>query len=272
MHTSLSDGQRSPEEAYRIYRKHGYDFVFRTDHWQVGGVEKAGGLLVLPGCEYNVGGNVRDGVYHILYLGSDKELPVERTSTAQEIIDAIHTAGGLAGLAHPAWSLNTPEQIRALRGIDFTEIYNSVSGYPRNCRPDSSAIVDLMAANGLFLPLVAGDDTHFYNEYDTCVSFNWVQADSCTPEAILDAMCAGRCIASQGPFLEAQLDGDTLIVDSTPVEQYIYYTDSVWEEHRIDRGHGLTHSEFHIHGGRTFVRVEAIDADGKRAWSQYFKL
>lgn len=33
MHTTLSDGSKTPEEAAEIYKKAGYDVVAITDHW-----------------------------------------------------------------------------------------------------------------------------------------------------------------------------------------------------------------------------------------------
>ena len=31
LHTTISDGQRTPEESFELYRGNGYDFVARTD-------------------------------------------------------------------------------------------------------------------------------------------------------------------------------------------------------------------------------------------------
>ena len=33
LHTTVSDGVKTPEEAYELYRSRGYDFIARTDHW-----------------------------------------------------------------------------------------------------------------------------------------------------------------------------------------------------------------------------------------------
>ena len=167
MHTTRSDGAHSPTTALRIYRNEGYDAVALTDHWRFGegGIDE--GMTVLSGAEYNLAGDTgKGGVFHILSIGAEREPEIvgdDDTADPQQVIDAIHAAGGLAILAHPAWSLNTPEQILRLHGFDATEIYNSVSGVHESRRPDSSIIVDQLGARGLFLPLVADDDTHYYD-------------------------------------------------------------------------------------------------------------
>lgn len=272
-HTTLSDGRRTPQQVLRLYADFGYDFLALTDHWVhgPGGCEQ--GLLVLPGCEYNVGGNRgANGIYHILAIGCHTAPDITRQSTPQAMIDAIHAAGGLAGLAHPAWSLNSPEQIAALRGVDFTEIFNSISDLPYNARPYSGLVLDIAAAHGHPLPLAATDDAHFYGTADICRSFCYVQADSCTPDALLAALAAGRFYASQGPTLALQKQGRCLTVRCSPVEQIVYFTDCAWHPHRAEVGHDLTEGHFEAGADDSWVRVEVRDAAGRYAWSQYVTL
>ena len=35
LHTTVTDGQKSPEEAAEIYKNEGYDAIAITDHWKV---------------------------------------------------------------------------------------------------------------------------------------------------------------------------------------------------------------------------------------------
>lgn len=272
MHTKESDGAYTPEEAFELYLEHGYDFVARTDHWKVSPAARYKSMLLLPGCEYDVGRKPKDGIYHILAIGAEKEMNITRSSTPQEMIDEIHRAGGLAGLAHPAWSLNSDSQIAALEGIDFVEIYNSVSGMPRNARPYSGIILDILASRGYIYPLAATDDTHFYYEADTCRSYIMVQAEECSKDAIMRAMQEGRYYASQGPVLEVQKKDGKIIVHTSEVEEIVYFTDSAWSKHRADVGHDLTYGEYEPLPNDTFVRVEVRDKDGNYAWWQYIEV
>lgn len=269
-HTTVSDGKYTPEEAIALYRGNGYDFLALTDHWALSAEGETDGLTLLAGCEYNFGKNVREGIFHIICAAAERDPGVTREDTPQACIDKIHAAGGLAILAHPAWSLNTPEQIRPLKGLDGTEMYNSVSGLPRNCRPYSGAICDLMAAEGYFMPLMAADDTHFYIEADKCRSFIMVQAEECTAEALRAAIRRGDFYASQGPHITAERDGRTIRVHTTPVESIVCYTDVVWDPHRAEVGDGITEAEFTLAANVTSARIEATDADGRCAWTGYF--
>ena len=116
----------------------------------------------------------------------------------QAIIDAVSGCGGLAVLAHPAWSLNRPADALRLSGLAGTEIYNSVSGIPWNARPYSGAFVDQLAVEGRLLPCFAADDAHFYNG-DATRSYILVKAAEKTSAAILDAIRRGDFYATQGP-------------------------------------------------------------------------
>ena len=153
-HTNLSDGRLSPEESIALYRENGYDFMAVTDHWKLSqNAVHENGMLLLAGCEYDFGQNVRDGIFHIVAVGCETEPQLTRANSPQEAIDEIHRCGGLVNLAHPCWSMNTLDQLMPLCGVDFTEIFNSVSDLPRNCRPYSGDIIDKLAARGVYLPL-----------------------------------------------------------------------------------------------------------------------
>ena len=266
MHTKRSDGRLTPEEAIALYRKNGYDFIALTDHWKVSKTERHGDLLVLSGCEYNVGKTPSEGIFHIVGAGMYTDPCLDRADSAQEIIDRIRACGGFAVLAHPAWSLNTPEQLRSLHGYDATEIFNSVSDFPRNCRPYSGAIVDLLASEGNCVPLIATDDAHWYAETDTCRSYIWVQADENSPEALLSAMRAGRFYATQGPRISVKKEDRRLVVETTPASRITFFSDAVWVNNRSAVSENVTSCEYAIHANETFVRVEVTDAQGRTAW------
>lgn len=278
MHTTRSDGRRSPEDAISLYRDHGYDFVALTDHYVYGAEQTAdrGGTLVISGAEYDHGTEVLGGVYHIVGLGMERDPGLSREPQKPEpqvMIDAIHAAGGLAVLAHPAWSLNAPSEILKLRGIDMLEIYNTVSGLPWNCRPESGVIADLLAVRGLTPPLIAVDDAHFYAG-DECRSWIMVRAQELTSSAILGAVMRGDYFATQGPEFEYRLemrpDGSgVLTVESTPVESVWFMTDRPYEPDRSVSGHGITRAVYEVKPCDGFVRIEMCDADGRRAWSGY---
>ena len=268
MHTNMSDGRKTPEEAVRIYKAHGYDAVALTDHWVMGSNTEIDGVTVLAGAEYNCGGSdCRNGVFHIVALCCDRDPEINKSMGAQEMVDAIHKAGGLAVLAHPAWSLNSPAQIMSVKGFDATEIYNSVSAVHHSRRPDSSILVDMLGAEGRFYPLIAADDSHYYDGSEECKSFIMVQAEENTPEELKKAIKAGRFYASQGPEVHLKREGNEFVAKTSPVSTIIFLSNYVWSQRAFD-GDGITEARYTPREGEKFIRVMVEDADGKMAWSQ----
>jgi len=273
-HTTESDGWKTPEECFALYRSKGYDFLAVTDHWKTcESFTHENGLLVLSGCEYDFGTNVRDGIFHIVGVGMKNPPALTRSNRPQEALDAIHACGGLACLAHPCWSMNTLDQLMPLNGVDWTEIFNTTSDLPRNCRPYSGEILDAMAARKKFWRLAASDDTHTYQD-DVCRSFVYVKAASCTEEDILAALGNGDFYASQGPRMEIVREGDTVTV-RCPAEDHvncvIAVTDMPWENHRTEMGEDITEASFEFSKHASFMRIEIRDCENRWAWSGYIE-
>ncbi len=267
MHTNMSDGRRTPEEAIRLYKANGYDALALTDHWVLSENTTTEGVALLSGVEYNCGGSdCRNGVFHILGIGCEKEPAVNKSMGAQELIDAIHDAKGLAVLAHPAWSLNTPAQILPLRGIDAVEIYNATSAVHHSRRPDASLIVDMLGAEGRYYPLIAADDAHYYDGSDECKTFLMVAAEENTPAELKKAIKAGRFYASQGPEVHLFKQGNEFVARTSPASSIVFLSNYVWAPRAFD-GNGITEARYTPRKGESFLRVLVEDADSKQAWS-----
>ena len=262
-HTTVTDGAKTPDEVIRLYRETGYDAIAITDHWVYHPQEKAeNGLLIISGVEYDSRvADARDGHFHILGLGMPYDPQIELSSTTQQTIDLIKKAGGTVILAHPAWSLNSPAQIMALSGVDATEIYNSVSNVHMSRRPDSSLIVDMLGAQGCFFPLVADDDTHYYDG-DQCYAWIMVEAEECTEEALLRAIREGRFYATQGPEVHAWREGDEIVVRCSPCDEIVFFSDCLWCK-RVFTGNGLEQARYQITEKDHFVRVQVMDKSGR---------
>ena len=270
-HTTRSDGGLEPEKVIELYRKNGYDALALTDHWIYNASVKDHGMTVLSGAEYNIGINGNNDAYHILGLGLQADPVISELANPQEIIDGIHAVGGIVVLAHPAWSLNTPEQILNLCGIDAIEIYNSVSGVHNSRRPDSSLLVDMVASRGLYLPLIADDDAHYYDT-DTCVSWIMVEAVDNSEKAILDSVKDGAFYATQGPEVHMRIEDDEAVVRCSPVCEIAFFSNCVYCEDRAVRGSNLTEARYKINKEERFLRCEVIDEDGKRAWTNIISI
>ena len=271
MHTTASDGLLSPEEAIALYGKHGYDFVAITDHDTVAmPTQHIGSMLILSGIELAY--ELPSEELHIVGICLPQELSskLDPKLGPQYAIDCIRAAGGRAIIAHPAWSLLSTGTISGLHHVSAMEIYNSMSAAPRNClRADSSSIVDIAAAHGHVLPLVAVDDAHFYDG-EHCKSYVMIQARELTQEAILRALDERRFYASQGPSIHRlSVTRERIIIECSPVNSIIFYSNLSWVTGRCRQGEGLTSSVYDLTAqqGETFVRCQLIDKYGKSAWT-----
>ena len=267
-HTTNSDGRLTPEGCLQLYRNLGYDIVAITDHKKVTFPENAPqGMLHMPGIELDY--NLPTQVVHLLGLGVSPDViyPPCPKGDPQEGIDALRKYGARVILVHPAWSLNQPEVICSLHGVSASEVWNSVSTMPYNAkRADSSSILDVASANGQLLPMVASDDTHFYDK-EIAAGWTMVQADELTVPSVLEALDQGRFYATQGPaFHQAELKEGALHIECSEVETIIFYSNNAWVTGRTRTGTDMTESTYQIMPTDTFVRCEIIDAQGRSAW------
>ncbi|MDO4285907.1 MAG: CehA/McbA family metallohydrolase [Eubacteriales bacterium] len=282
MHTTRSDGALSPEEAIAVYKAAGYDFIALTDHRQPSRLVEESDFLQLPGVEWDTGDNDRAPVFHIVGVGMERECHVSYGNgkgeeggrgvmpDPQALIDAVREAGGLAILAHPAWSLMDPADIGRLSGLSGAEIYNTVSGLPMNARrADSSQYIDLWAAKGIYLPCMAADDSHRYTG-EQARSYLMVNAEELTAQAILRAIADGNFYASQGPrFENISFDWEKGTVDvfcSPDTETVVFCSNAAWSGERVQRPeNGMVH--YRMTPIEHYLRVELIDKEGRMAWS-----
>lgn len=277
-HTTVTDGVKTPEETKAIYKKLGYDFLVITDHWVYGeGCESdRSGLIILSGIEYNFGSDAAKGVFHIVGFGTEKDPGVVREDDVQSAVDKINSHGGGAILAHPAWSMNTYDMIMQYEGFTATEIFNSVSDLPFNCRPYSGIVVDELAARGYILPLVADDDTHFHKgEVGRAYILVNLGNEEATTEKLMAAIKEGRYIATEGPIFECYREGNEIVVEcETGAEIITFFSNLLWENDRstVADGAPLYEARFKIKPNHSFVRAEIRDKDGKVGFSQIIKL
>lgn len=278
-HTTLSDGGKTPKEVVEFYIEQGYDAIALTDHWMFGEEQEIGGLKILSGCEYDVGrDDGASGVFHIVGIGmtSDPKIPEDwrnmvKTSAAKaaEIIKTIKLFNGIAIVAHPAWSLNTPDQLNRLGDFDGIEIYNSVSEHGMSDRAYSDVIADQLAASGRLTNLLAADDAHYYDG-DQCRAAIMVETTDMDPQGLLRSIRAGRFYATQGPEVHIEkIAPDKVRVKCSPCSKVVFQSNCVWSRGRVVSGEGVIEAEYVKYGSDRFVRAEVTDSEGKKAWTNY---
>jgi len=271
-HTTVSDGQLTPQACIAEYKRHGYDFMAITDHDRRSEGGWIDGMLTLSGIELAVNQNDVHKAYH--FVGLDCEPGVEVNckgeKNPQAHIDRIKAHGGYCIFGHPCWSLVSPEDLLALNGVDAVEVMNSVSD--PGARGDSTNWCDTLMARGLALPLVASDDAHFYNG-DHCYSAIWVNSPELSREAIMESIRAGRFYASTGPrFRKITVEDGLISVSATPCACIRFMSDAFYSQHRrkvCDTQANV--ATYQMTANDNYVRVQLTDFNGRTAWSGYIR-
>ncbi len=276
MHTTASDGKKTVKQAAAQYKENGYDFIAITDHWKYykGGDFK--GMTILSGIELDAGKTALNGVYHIVGVCPQdkikiKKLPQAPELEAQRYIDAIHEAGGIAVLAHPAWSLETPEQIDRLKNLDMTEVYNSVSDEPFTMRADSGDVLDAFAQRSGFCPyLSAVDDTHYYGE-DACRGYIMLKALDNSPKEIRAALLRGDFYASKGgpEIINISREQNKVKIEFKGAERLLVFADNS-SIRQVKNVSGKTEFVFDFDEKPCyFVRFVLEDEKRNRSWTSF---
>jgi predicted metal-dependent phosphoesterase TrpH len=188
VHTTYSsDSIITPEDLVFYAKKSGLNAVAVTDHNKVEGARKIAketDFLIIPGTE------VSSLHGHIVGLNVNEVIP--RGLSADETVDRIHRAGGVAIACHPYALFKGSVGQHVTAKFDAVETINA-SSFP--FRSASSKAGKL--AKRFNLPRVAGTDAH----YGPVIGCAYTVIDSeLNLESILKAIVDGRCEPAGSPI------------------------------------------------------------------------
>jgi predicted metal-dependent phosphoesterase TrpH len=195
VHTTYSsDSVITPKQLVFYAKKRGLTAVAVTDHNHVEGAQKIAkqtDFLIIQGTE------VSSMHGHIVGLNVNTLIP--RGLSADETVDRIHKAGGIAIACHPFTLLKSSIGKHVSGKFDAVETINA-SAFPFN-RATSKAN---QLAERLKLPKVAGTDAH----YGPVMGQAYTLIDSeLNVEAIVKAIKSGNCKpAGTGISLKMRLE------------------------------------------------------------------
>jgi predicted metal-dependent phosphoesterase TrpH len=175
-----SDSLITLEELVFYAKRRGLNAVAVTDHNRVEGALKMAGetdFLIIPGTEVNS----RDG--HIVALNVREVIP--RDLSAEETVERIHEAGGIAVACHPFAMFKGSLGKHVSGSFDAVETINaSASPFRRSVRKAEEV------AARFKLPRVAGTDAH----YAPMVGYAYTLVDAeLSVDAVVKAIAAGSC-------------------------------------------------------------------------------
>jgi len=181
VHTHYSyDSLITPEELVVYAKKRGLDSVAVTDHDRIDGalkIAKETDFLIIPGMETSSSNG------HI--LGLNVEEPIPKRLSADETVDKIHEAGGIAVACHPLTFFKESLGKNTNSRFDAVEVINA-SAFPFNYSVKNSRKM----ASRLGIAQVAGSDAHYGPEIGC--AYTLVDAELEVDE-IIKAISKGLC-------------------------------------------------------------------------------
>ena len=287
-HTTESDGDATPEEVVKWYRRHEYDFLVLSDHNHVTllnyrtGQRRFKRPLMIPGQEVSV--NIQEGAtaIHVNGIGITRMVePVDAIDvvpTLQANVSAILEAGGIASINHPnfKWSFNH-ESIIQVMGASLLEVFNGHPGvnvYGAPGKLSYEEIWDGVLSTGKAIFGVATDDSHNYIDFSPKQSNpgrGWVmvQAPQCTRKAIVDSLASGRFYASTGvAFTDLDISQKHLHLEIEQERDFIYTTTFTGQEGVILSEEIGLEAIYHPSGSEKYVRATVSSSSGGKAWTQ----
>ena len=306
LHTTVSDGVWSPEEAKRRYAERGYSILAFTDHevFVPHNDLTDRDFLALNAHEIGVNeatirGSRFQKTYHLNFYAKSRdtalspvfsESRIDKPSFAahvtdemrktdvradystQSINDLIRTGnenGFFVCYNHPAWSLQNYPDYCGLEGLWGIEVYNTSCVVEE--MPDTTVPFDDLLRLGRDVFPVCSDDAHI--EPDLFGGWTMIRAKKLDYDSVIDALLSGDFYSSTGPEIrELYVEDGVLTLKTDEIRRVRVITD--W------RSYSAARSIFPVREGDDFVARFPIGrlADKYRAetdpgWrDSYFRL
>lgn len=291
-HTTVSDGNLTPEEMKEKYKAAGYSVIAMTDHNILVDHRALNDpdFLTIPGTELHVegwDGNIRKTI-HLNALAMDPDRvrfiapPAEYSIPCiQAKIDELRAGGFIINYNHPDWSSQEPSDYLPLEGFTAMEAYNHISEI-HNGDGKSIAQFDNMLRHGKRLFCIATDDNHNELTYkgqrggtDSFGGWTMIRAAELSHRAIMDAFTAGSFYCSTGPEIyDYYIEDGMICIDCEPVANiYVKSVRPGSSDAVFAFDDELTHAAFPLAAlprnldGSSYARIDIVRKDGKTAYT-----
>ncbi len=280
VHTTVSDGDFSPEEAKQMYMEKGYSIVAFTDHEiMVPHPELTDEHFVaLTATEISTNNRVDCDfsfakTYHLNIYSPDEnkncfstfdkskmwlEHSYQYISKEQEasqynriydvedvnkVIKMANDEGCLVSYNHPVWSLQNYSDYAGLKGLWGIELYNT--GCARNGYFDTAQPFEDLLRNGEKVFPLATDDAHKLR--DCFGGYVMIGSKELTYSSVFEALKNGEFYASTGPeIFEISIDNGVVKIVTSPVAFVGLSADNRHLFAKRDEENLLTEVEFDI--------------------------
>jgi len=285
-HTTMSDGDSSPEAVARWYKAHGYAFLVLSDHNVFTdpadlSARQDSSFLLIPGEE--VTAKFRDQPVHVNGLNVPHVIAPESDSTLvgtiQKNVDAIRAASAAPHINHPnfRWAFHHRELLH-VRNNKLLEIFN---GHPHVHNlggggwPGMEQVWDHLLTAGKRVYGIAVDDAHHFQGEFAPERSNpgrgWVvvKARALEARAIVESLEAGFFYASTGVVLqEVAVAPRSLAIHIQQQGDFKYRTEFIGAHGRVLHVSENNPAEFELRAHESCIRAKVTDSSGRVAWVQ----
>lgn len=282
-HTTLSDGQYTPEEIKELYKKQGYSVVCFTDHEVLIPHEELNddGFIALHGYEMAIKKEPEKStgyfmpVYHFNFIAEDQGnriMPrcylnssssyvngrywretlkpydpndvMEETKYDVEWINDYLSAVKNAGFLI---TYNHPQwslhSVEDYVGLKHLHAIEAMNGGCAAMQDNTSLHFEQMLRRGMNVVPVGGDDTH--KPSDCFLAWTMIKAPELTYDALIAAYKRGDCYASEGPeILGLSIEDGEIVVKTSPAARIALRTEGRFTAKIKDENAELTEAHF----------------------------
>jgi hypothetical protein len=290
-HTKWSDGDSHPAVVYAWYKAHGYSWLAITDHNTLTNpatfklLEKKGKFVIVPGEEVTMWGAGKQ--VHVNALCHKTTIGGHKTETQAEAltwaVEKIHEQGGVALVNHPNWDFAL--DFASLAGAKGAELLEIFSGHPfvhqdgDESHESHEQLWDHALGAGYGFAGVAVDDAHIFGPRAGPKAAQpgrgWVEVFA--PEPRRDLICAalakGQLYSSSGPKLKRiVVEGDGFTVWPAAPAATIEFIGKGGAVLQKGAATGNDGARYELKGGETYVRARVTDPNGKKAWTNAYRV
>ena len=298
-HSTLSDGQFTPEELKAWYKEHGYSVYAYTEHTHLHDVRYLDDEEFITIPSYEIGFMEPEKPAFDLYEGpawhkahreaihmnlfaidpNAKELDLSdlkgqfSVEVFNEAIRRAKAAGFFVSYNHPYWSHNEGDVYNNLEGVDAIEVLNGASW--RSSGMDYTPhVYREMAWHGKRLVCVAGDDNH--RPHHLGLAWTMINANELSHKAIMDSLQAGNCYISAGPEIKELYVEDGYVHIKTSPAQAIHFSTAGRRKLNVqiasDDDTPVTEASFKLDPVDVFFRISVKDMRGRPADTRIYYL
>lgn len=307
-HTTISDGQMTPEEIKQVYTANGYSVVAYTDHDVLIPHPELADEKFLPLNAYEVEinehspkkpgsktchicliaiepDNVKQVCYHrskyvfgnaVNYINQVKydenEPDYEREYTGECISDIMKKGrdnGFFVTYNHPTWSRERYDDYIRYDNMHAMEVHNSECEVLGHFEYNEKEYDDMLCS-GKRIYCIATDDTH--SKRSCFGGFTMIKAEKLEYKAITSALLDGNFYASQGPEIHSLWFEDGIVhIDCSDVKSIRFNTGTrTAKKIENDDGMLLNTAEFEVKPDDIYIRVTITDTNGKHAYTNAY--